>query len=243
MHRRKILTICFLSGILSAPSLHAIELRDAAQQAVLKNPDVQARWRAFNGSVAQQDAARGGYFPRLDITASTGREHLSQPNQPDVSFNRQGASANLSQMLFDGFATRNEVRRQGYNKLVRYFELLDTSETAALEAARAYYDVLRYRKLIKLAEENYSQHKNLFDLMEQRAKVGVGRRVDLEQAGGRLALAESNLLTEISNLHDVSARYQRVVGELPPADMQDPQFIAKRGACECQWRCFSSHRE
>ena len=205
--------------------VYAITLNDAAQQAVLKNPEVQFRWRAFNGSVAQQDAARAGYFPRVDLTASTGRERLSQPSQSSRSFSRDSISASLSQMLFDGFATRSEVRRQGYNKLTRYFELLDASETAALDTSRAYYDVLRFRKLIKLAEENYAQHKVLFDLMDQRAKVGVGRRVDLEQAGGRLALSESNLLTEITNLHDVSARYLRIVGDLPPSDMDKPELL------------------
>lgn len=204
---------------------NAITLQEAAQQAVLNNPEVQFRWHAFNGSVAQQDAARAGYFPRVDLTASTGRERLSQPGQSSRSFNRESYSAALSQMLFDGFATRSEVRRQGYNKLTRYFELLDASETAALDASRAYYDVLRFRQLIKLAEENYAQHKMLFDLMEQRAKVGVGRRVDLEQAGGRLALSESNLLTEITNLHDVSARYLRIVGELPPSQMDKPDLL------------------
>ena len=98
---------------MAGQAAQATTLQEAAQQAVLKNPDVQARWHAFNGSVAQQDAARGGYFPRLDIAASVGRERLSQPNQPDLNFNHQAASANLSQLLFDGFATRNEVRRQG----------------------------------------------------------------------------------------------------------------------------------
>ena len=205
--------------------IYAITINEAAQQAVLKNPEVQFRWRAFSGSIAQQDAARAGYFPRVDLIASTGSERLSQPGQSSRSFNRDSFSASLNQMLFDGFATRSEVRRQGYNKLTRYFELLDASETAALEASRAYYDVLRFRKLIKLAEENYAQHKVLFDLMEQRAKVGVGRRVDLEQAGGRLALSESNLLTEITNLHDVSARYQRIVGDLPPNEMDKPDLL------------------
>jgi len=206
-------------------SAHAISLSEAAQQAVLQNPEVQARWRAFNGTLAQQDAARGGYFPRVDITAGTGREHLEQPNLADKDFNRRGLSASLNQMLFDGFATRSEVRRLGYLKLVRYYELLDISESTAAEATRAYYDVLRYRKLVKLAEENYAQHRLLFDQMEQRVKAGVGRRVDFEQAGGRLALSESNLLTEVTNLHDVSARYQRIVGELPPADMAEPVLL------------------
>lgn len=217
-----LLTLC-----LGATQVGAITLNEAAQQAVLKNPEVQLRWSTFKGSVAQQDVARGGYYPRVDVTASTGREHLTQPNLPDSGFSHHNVTASLSQLLFDGFATRNEVRRQGYNKLSRYFDLLEASGTAALEASRAYYDVLRYRQLIKLAEENYAQHKTLFDLMEQRAKVGVGRRVDLEQAGGRLALSESNLLTEITNLHDVSARYQRIVGELPPEDMLEPALLQK----------------
>jgi adhesin transport system outer membrane protein len=43
--------------------------------------------------------------------------------------------------------------------------------------------------------------------------------VDYDQAIGRLALAEANLLTELSNLHDVSARYQRLVGDVPPDAM------------------------
>lgn len=37
-----------------------------------------------------------------------------------------------------------------------------------------------------------------------------------------MALAESNWLTEVSNLHDVTARYQRLTGELP-ADDADAQ--------------------
>ena len=45
----------------------------------------------------------------------------------------------------------------------------------------------------------------------------MGRGVDAEQANARLALAESNLTTEQANLHDVSARYLRIVGDLPTA--------------------------
>ena len=47
----------------------------------------------------------------------------------------------------------------------------------------------------------------------------MGRAVDLEQANGRLALAESNLLTELTNLHDVSARYLRIVGQQAPEQL------------------------
>ena len=119
-------------------------------------------------------------------------------------------------MLFDGFATRNEVKRLGKAQLVRYYELLDASEAIALEAARAYLDVLRYRFLVDLAEDNYVSHRATFEQLLRRTQSGVGRRVDLEQAASRLALAEVNLTTETANLHDVTARYQRIVNSQPP---------------------------
>lgn len=194
-------------------------LTEAAQKAVSNNPEVQARLHVFNAAREEIDVARGGYFPRVDLTAGIGRERLRDPGFDSQSFTRRGASINLNQMLWDGLATRNEVRRLGHAKLTRYYELLDASENAALEASRAYYDVLRYRKLVGLAEENYVQHRSVFEQIQRKVQAGAGRRVDFEQASGRLALAESNLVTETANLHDVSARYQRIVGEVPPGSL------------------------
>lgn len=193
------------------------QLREAARQAVVSNPEVQATWNALRAADAEQDVARGGYFPQLDLNAGVGRERLRRPGESTETYNRRGASLSLNQMVYDGFFTRNEVARLGYARLVRYYELLDAAEGAALEAVRAYADVSRYREQVALAKQNYVEHKRVFDQIDERVGAGVGRRVDLEQASGRLALAESNLLTEVSNLHDVSARYLRIVGT-PVAD-------------------------
>ena len=197
----------------SAPST----LKEVAQRAVLNSPEVTAKWHAFRAAEEEIGVARGGYFPRVDLTAGAGRESLRQPTAADRDYTRSGVMLSLNQMLFDGFATRNEVRRLDKARIVRYYELLDASENTALEAGRAYLDVLRYRQLVDLAKDNYIQHKATYDQIERRTQSGVGRRVDFEQAGSRLALAEINLITESANLHDVSARYQRLVG-LQPAD-------------------------
>lgn len=194
-------------------------LKDAAQKAVLKNPEVQTRWHAFRAAEAEVDVSRGGLFPRLDVSGGAGRESLKVPGSAENTYTRHGYTLTLNQMVFDGFATMYDVKRLGKAKLTRYFELLDTSETIALEASRAYYDVLRYRLLVELAEDNYVQHRATYEQLLLRAQSGAGRRVDVEQAGSRLALAEVNLTTEMANLHDVTARYQRIVGDLPPRVM------------------------
>lgn len=198
----------------------AITLKEAAQEAVLRNPEVAAKWHAYKEATETIGTAKGRYLPKVDLNAGIFRENKNDPapvNHRD--FTSRGVELTLNQILFDGFATRSDVKRLNYAQRVRYFELLETSEATALEAMRAYNDVLRYRALHQLAQQNYVRHRAVFEQIQRKVKAGAGRGVDQEQAGGRLALAESNLLTEASNLHDVSARYQRIVGTLPPADI------------------------
>ena len=209
--------------VLTSMGVHAQALPEplvqAARQAVTSNPEVQARWHGFLAATNEREVARAGYFPQIDVRASTGRENRVTPIQSFGTYSFNGTQLTLNQMLFDGFFTRNEVKRLGYAKLTRYYELAEASETAALEAVRAYADVLRYRELTEAAKQNYIEHKQIGGLVEERSKSGVGRGVDVEQAIGRIALAESNLLTELTNLQNVSARYLRIIGVIPPASL------------------------
>ena len=52
-------------------------------------------------------------------------------------------------------------------------ELLETSENTALEVIRAYSDVLRYRKLVSLSEDNYVRHRAVFEQIQAKAKAGL----------------------------------------------------------------------
>lgn len=210
----------------SSPAMSS--LKSVTQQAVLNSPEVTSKWHALKAAEEEIGVGRGGYFPRVDVSTGAGREHLKTgvAGSTAQDYTRSGYQASLTQMLFDGFMTRNEVRRLDKARLVRYYELLEASENTALEAARAYLDVLRFRRLVELAQDNYVQHKAIRDQIEQRTRSGVGRRVDLEQASSRLTLAEINLLTETANLHDVSARYQRLVGKMPASDLTPPAQMA-----------------
>lgn len=194
-------------------------LLSAVQQAVNANPDVQVRWHAFRSAQEQQQNARAGFRPSLDLEAAIGRQHQSLPSGPSDTFNVRSAQVTLNQIVYDGLFTRSEVSRFGHASMTRYFELLNEVEAVALDAIRAYADVLKFREMVQFAKENYVEHRMVYDQIVERTRSGVGRGVDLELATGRLALAESNLLTELTNLHDVSARYLRIIGEEPPEDM------------------------
>jgi adhesin transport system outer membrane protein len=204
-------------------------LVDAVRKAVVTNPEVQARWHGYRAATGAHEVAGGGFLPQVDLSGDIGHRWLKNPGYNNEAGNKidsekddwsySGAALTLRQMIYDGFATSGEYRRKGYDKLVSYYELLDASENAALEVVRAYADVARYRERVEFAQANYAAHKQVYDQINNRTTAGVSRRVDLDQATARLALAESNLLTEVSNLHDVSARYLRLVGDVPPESL------------------------
>ena len=198
----------------------SLSLKEAAQLAVLGNPEVLSRWHTIKAAQGEREVARGVLLPRVDLSAAKGRE------RGDLgSSSRTANSLSLTQLLYDGFASRHEIERLDHVTRVRLFEFFDTSEAVALEAVRAYVDVLRYGELVRLAEDNYVEHRVVFSQTDQRVRAKVAPSVDLEQVSGRVALAESNLLTEYANLHDTTARFQRVVGRLPGPQGVLPAYL------------------
>lgn len=229
--RRHVRTISWAAGLwcaaLTATAQPTDPLRASVEKAIQSNPEVSAQFNAYRAADEAIGVSRGGLLPRIDLDANVGRDRETIRNRvPESrSLSRSGVGLTLTQLLWDGLATSRDVSRLTHERVARYFDLLDTTEQTALEAARAHYDVIRYRRLVELAEDNYVQHRYAMLQIQSRFQAGVGRGVDFEQVNARLALAESNMTTELANLHDVTARYQRVVGEAPPAQLPMPPLL------------------
>lgn len=202
-----------------------ITLKEMVEKTITSNPEVQTRYHKFLESGYEQDVARGNFLPSADIVSTYRNQEELVKISGKTGVPRMNNELVLRQMIFDGFATSNDVKRLGHSSRMRYYELQSAMQNTTLEFMRAYIDSLRYRELSQSAKDNYVVHKQLFDRIQERVSAGVARKVDLEQATGRLALAEANLLTEMTNLHDVTARLQRLYGELPPETLETPTFF------------------
>lgn len=227
----KLISLVLTFGLASLVSglAYAVEpivsLKDMVEKTVSSNPEVQARYHRFLESGFEQEAIRGGFLPKADIVSTYRNQEQKIDLGGNTAIPRMNNELVLKQMIFDGFAVSHEVKRLGHANRVRYYELQASMQDTTLEFIRAYIDITRYRQLTEFAKQNYIVHKQLFDRIQERVNAGVARKVDLEQATGRLALAEANLLTETTNLHDVSARMQRLYGELPPETLEAPTFF------------------
>lgn len=213
--------ITLIYSLLLTPLLanSATTVDQAVKQAIEKNPEVQASWHNFLSSKENTSRASSEYGPTLDFYADYSWQNKDYIENESFS----GASAKLlfSQMLYDGARTKNNVKLFKNDELVSYFGVLGSVEKTALEAYIAYQDVLRYRALVGLAQQNYNSHMQVYKKIVSGVETGHTRGADLEQINGRLALAKSNLLTEKANLHDVSSRYLRIIGLTPSKEMKE----------------------
>lgn len=205
---------------ISVSMANADTLQEAVDATVKTNPDVLAATHERQAVSKEVDQARAGYYPTLDLAIGTGWEMTDNPStrnsgRGEVHLNRDEASLNLRQMLFDGFETSNEVDRQQARTNSRAFGVYSAAENTALDAVLAYHNVLRQQQLVELAQTNLEAHERTHDQILLRAERGVGRKADMEQSLGRLALAEANLKSELANLRDAETAYIRVVGMEP----------------------------
>lgn len=199
-------------------------LTEVIRQAIETNPEVRATWHQFLAAGHDKSSALGGYKPSLDATARYGLDHRNYG--PVGEYDGYDGELTLTQMLYDGFQTKSAVQRLEEQQLVSYFELLGQIEDTSLDALSAYLDVARQRELLELARDNLQTHQDVYEQVSASAQAGVARAADLEQINGRLALAEANLFTVASNLHDVQARYLRIVGSTPPSELEDVRLGA-----------------
>ncbi|WP_101047510.1 TolC family outer membrane protein [Macromonas nakdongensis] len=217
------LKLSVLAGLVAHALGHAqtlpVPLVDAARTAVLASPDVQERWKAFRATEDGVDVARAAWRPQVDLTANVGQQHRHTPGQDLGTFPIRGSDLRLTQLLFDGGVAGSAIREAGVDRLRSYYDLTAAGETIALQVTQAYLDLLRHRERVALATEHYAEHRRTSDMLQERSNAAVARRSDLEQALGRLALAESELTDETTALNNAAVRYQRLVGTLPPAQL------------------------
>lgn len=204
----------------------AATLQEAVDATVKTNPDVLAAVHERQAVSKEVDQAKAGYYPTLDLQVGTGWEMTDNPStrgsgRGEVHLNRDEASLDARQMLFDGMETKNEVERQEARTNSRAFSVVSSAENTGLDAVEAYLNVLRRQNLVELAQTNLEAHQRTHDQIMLRSERGVGRKADMDQSLGRLALAEANLMSEQSNLRDAETSYIRVVG-MDPDSLSQP---------------------
>lgn len=199
----------------------SISLRDAVAVGVATNPEygvVAASRRATDEELEQGEAL---FLPSVDVRVDTGWEHTDNPStragtgDDTEDMWRWDSQVTLTQLLFDGWDSQYEVKRQEARVMSAANRVRETSELVGLSIVESYLEVLRQRHLLIIARQNIDAHLEILDQIEQGVMAGRTTQADMEQAKARLAAARATEANTRQALRNAEAQYRAEVGDAP----------------------------
>lgn len=202
-------------------------LREAVAVGISTNPEygvVAASRRATDEELEQGEAL---FLPSVDLNGEIGFEHTddvgtrSGSGDNEENLVRRDVGITLTQMLFDGWESHYEVKRQQARVISSAERVRETAELIGLSIVESYLEVLRQRQLLLIARENVADHINILEQIQDGVKAGRSTRADGEQAKARLAAARATESSTLEALRIAQAQYRREVGDAA-GDLQLP---------------------
>lgn len=206
-------------------------LDESVAAAVKQHPQIKTLVHNREAISRNMEAAFGRFLPSVDAFAGAGfQDYDSQTTrQPDYDDEDYlfDSTLKLTQNIFDGMDRINFYEAAKDRLTSAEFRLLNNVETVSLDAVQAHIDVSRQRVLVGYAEKNVVKHKEVFESISERVEAGAGNRADEMQARGRVARAETTLVTYLGDLKTAEANYKRVTG-MAPEHLEDAKYTAEQ---------------
>nr|WP_275667301.1 TolC family outer membrane protein [Vibrio sp. Isolate24] len=190
-------------------------LEQAVALTIANNPNVKASYNEYMSKLYDAEASSGAYLPSIDLDAGIGYEQVDLASGTEDELTRKEATLSLTQLIWDGSATLNNMDRTAADAESVRFQLLADSQDIALEVTKIYLDATKAHEVLALSESNLAVHKEIYSDIKKRVESGIGSTADLSQVEARLAKAHGNLLAAQNNLYDVHTQFKRIVGQAP----------------------------
>jgi outer membrane protein len=208
----KLLPAAFVVSALMMPA-PAIgqSISTALAQAYQNNASLNAARagvRVTNEGVA---IARSGWRPTI---AGTGNVNVAW-QQAGTQITTGSFGVQIQQSLFDGFQTSNNVGAAEARVRASNESLRNTEQNILFNAAAAYMDVMRDRRIAVFRERNLQFLAEQVRAAESRFEVGEGTRTDVAQAQASHSAAVAQLSAARAQVQVSEATYRQVVGQNP----------------------------
>ena len=221
---KKMMVGVFSLSALYSVNIKAQSLEEAVATALDSHPDIRQSFARFKSKEEDVNRAAAGYLPTIDLTAGYGYEYTDTPgyrrsavdgDDGKTELARGEFGISIKQILFDGMYTSNEVDRTKFEASAEQWTLIANAEDLALQVSKAYLNFIKTEALIELSEKNIASHQEIYDQIKERTDSGLGSIADLSQVTGRLARAQSNMISARNNSLDARTQYIRLVNMQP----------------------------
>ena len=215
-----------MSLALAAPAF-ADTIYDAMAKAYENNPDLNAARAGLRATDEGVTIAKAGYRPQISAFAqktytqysTVGKFNVGSQLAPEltdnVGTNTSQAGFTITQQIFDGFQTLNNVRAAEANVYSERAQLKANEIQILLSAAESYANIARDQRIVVIRKQNVTFLQEQVDAAKSRLEVGEGTKTDVSLAESQRAQAQALVADAIFQLKQSQAVYVQIVGDTP----------------------------
>ena len=212
----------FLAGTAAAALLagtpvlaHAETIAEALALAYANNPTINAQRAATRAVDENVPIAKSGMRPTVSASADISKSWSDDSLRGVTHLTPGGFGIAISQSLFDGFKTRNNVEAARAAVQASRETLRNTEQNVLFDAASAYLDVIRDQAIAGFRAQSLEFLNEQVRSERARFQVGESTRTDVAQAEARQAAAVAQLNAARAQLQSSIAVYRQVIGKEP----------------------------
>ncbi len=200
-----------------------LTLQQAEALAIKNHPQIQAAQNEINYANQQIVINRAPYLPTItgEVTGSQSYDgsRIGAGNlQASRLFQREGQGVDIEQLVTDFGRTSNLVSSARFQAQAAVQNSTATRYTVLLDVNRAYFDVLRARDTVKVAEQTVSARRVLDDQITELARNNLRSQVDVAFADVNVSEAKLLLLRAQDTVTGAIAELGRAMGSDQPAN-------------------------
>lgn len=140
-------------------SAYSQTLEQAVSITLATNPNIKSSFNEYVSKRYSSDASSGAYLPKIDLDAGIGYEAVDLASGIDNELTRKEATITLTQLIWDGSSTLNDIDRTAADAESVRFQLLADAQDIALEVTKIYLDSTKAFEILTLSETNLAVHK------------------------------------------------------------------------------------
>ncbi|MBC2605151.1 TolC family protein [Pelagicoccus albus] len=212
-----------LAGLCCSAPISAQSLSEALSATLERYPQVKALESRVQIESETLNSERSNLRPQLSLNLRGGEERFGNEDGIQVFGETGNAALSGRQLLYDGGNTRHRISEAQANLATSEQTLRKTKEEIALELVTTYTNVLKYTRLIHLAEQSVYLHQDALEKIREKYRAGAGPKADVMLVEARLAMAKASLETRKRQLNTASAKFVKLTGNYP-THLIEPEF-------------------
>ena len=208
--------VCKLTVFSQEDSIDIINLNTLINSAIKNNPGIKDGHINAEISKNEINITKSALLPRVSTDASY---FLSNQNSVGNDYGSISTGINFNQTLWQKGKNKALIMQSEFLYKAKLSEFEAQKQELILRVKFFYFDLLRYKELLKVSENNVLQAELFLEAAKEKNKLGIGKYSDILKAESELADAKYLLQNYNYSLKNTENELRRLTGLTILADL------------------------